>query len=366
MANGIVQIVQRLTPGGLEVLAIDLSNRLGGENVIFSLEMTAEEMVRRWSVLAPLADRIVGLRKGAGISPGLFFELVRRLKALKPRAVLTHHVGPMLYGCIAARVAGVPVIAHVEHDVWHYRRDPNDRRIARLIDRFVSPHVVAVSDNVAEAMRELMPRSSVRVIRNAVDTDRFMPADRTAARAALGLPPDVPVVGAAGRLEEVKGQDVLLRAMVRVIGHLPSAHLVLAGDGSKRAELEALAAELGLAGRVTFLGYRSDMETVFPAFDICVLPSRAEGLPLSVLEAQACGIPMVASDVGSVREGLAPGTSRLVPPGDPEALGAAIADLFAALKAHPPANGPRAFVTENFSWERMVAAYEGLLTPPAA
>lgn len=336
------------------MLAIDLSSRLGGDNAIFSLEMTAAEMAERWPLLATLPLNLVGFGKKAGIEPSLIFRLAKQLKAWAPYAVLTHHIGPMFYGGLAARLAGVPVIAHVEHDVWHYG-ERNDRRIARLMDVIVRPHVVAVSDTVADAMRTLMPRSQVSVIRNAVDTDRFAPADRAEARARLGLPRDGPIVGAAGRLEEVKGQDVLLRAMALV----PDARLVLAGDGTRREALNALATELGLAERVTFLGYRSDMEAIYPAFDLVVLPSRAEGLPLSVLEAQACDIPMVATDVGSVREGLSPGASRLVPPLDPAAMAAAITDLL----ANAPATGPRPFVTEHFSWERMVAAYRRLLTP---
>ncbi|GGF76074.1 glycosyl transferase [Azorhizobium oxalatiphilum] len=338
-------------------MAIDLSSRLGGDNAIFSLEMSEAEMAERWPWLATQPLNLVGFSKKSGIEPTLILRLAKQLKAWAPYAVLTHHIGPMFYGCIAARLAGVPVIAHVEHDVWHYG-ERNDRRIARLMDTFVHPHVVAVSDTVAEAMRKLMPSSQVSVIRNAVDTERFSPSDRTAARARLGLPQDARIVGAAGRLEDVKGQDVLLEAMAQV----PDALLVLAGDGSKRGALEAQAARLGLADRVIFLGYRSDMETVYPAFDLAVLPSRNEGLPLSVLEAQACDIPMVATDVGSVREGLAPGASRLVPSLDPAAMAAAITDLL----AHPPGTRPRAFVTEHFSWERMVTAYRRLLTPPVS
>ncbi len=354
MPDGIVQIVQRLTPGGLEVLAIDLSLRLGGENVIFSLELTEAEMTRRWPLLGTLPLRITGFGKPAGLHPGLILKLARELKAAAPRAVLTHHVGPMLYGGLAARLAGVPVIAHVEHDVWHYA-SRSDRWIARLVGLLARPQVVAVSEAVAAAMRKLMPWSRISVIRNAVDTARFAPAGKAEARSRLGLPLDRAIVGAAGRLEEVKGQDVLLRALAL----LPGVLLVLAGDGSQAEAFQALAVDLDIAERVMFLGYRSDMEVVYPAFDVVALPSRAEGLPLSVLEAQACDIPVVASDVGSVREGLAPGASRLVPAGDAPALASALADLL----AHPPAVGPRGFITEQFSWERMVAAYRRLLTP---
>lgn len=357
MPGGIVQIVQRLTPGGLEVLAIDLSRRLGGDNPIVSLELTAEAILAAWPDIPLPLDAMIGMGKAQGLTPGLIPKLARRLRALRPRAVLTHHVGPLLYGTLAARLAGVPVIAHVEHDVWHYD-DPRHRWIAGMVARLVRPRVVAVSQAVADEMATVMPGCPVTVIRNAVDTDRFRPQDRAEARRRFDLPVEARIVGVSGRLEHVKGQDVFLRAFAQV----PGAVAVLAGQGSHERMFRTLATELGIADRVIFLGYRADMEALYPAFDVVALPSRAEGLPLSVLEAQACGIPVVASDVGSVREGLCPDVSLAVPPEDPPALAAAL-----NLRLdHPPAGDPRAFVTGHFSWDRMVADYRRLLTPEAA
>lgn len=357
LPNGILQIVQRLRPGGIEVLALELSTRLAGQNAILSLEWTQPEIVANWPMLAGLPTLILGMEKKPGVRPGLLLPLLRRIRELAPRAVMTHHIGPLLYGGLAARLASVPIIVHVEHDVWHYA-NPNHRRLARLAGLLVSPHVVAVSETVARTMRELMPRAHVSVISNAVDTERFVPGDRAAARLRLGLPLDRPIIGAAGRLEEVKGQDVLLRAVAAI----PSALLVLAGDGSRSEPLQQLAVDLGMADRVVFLGYRADMDAIYPAFDVVALPSRNEGLPLSILEAQACDIPVVASDVGSVHEGICPQGSRLVPADDPAALGSALTAMLDA----PPAIKPRAFVLERFSWARTVAAYQRILAQPSA
>ncbi len=352
MPNGILQIVQRLRPGGIEVLALELSARLSGQNAILSLEWTDLQIAANWPMLAGLTTRVVGMAKKPGVRPGLLLTLLRRIRSFAPRAVMTHHIGPLVYGGLAARLAGVPIIVHVEHDVWHYAR-ANHRRLARLAAVLVRPQVVAVSQTVATAMRELMPGVHVSVIANAVDTDRFTPGDRIAARRRLGLPTDVPIIGVAGRLEEVKGQDVLLHA----VAALPQAVLVLAGDGTQAPELKQLAASLGMAERVIFLGYRSDMDTIYPAFDVVALPSRNEGLPLSILEAQACDIPVVASDVGSVHEAMCPDASRLVPAGDVAALRAALSEFL----TNPPSVKPRAFVLEHFSWAKTVAAYQRIL-----
>lgn len=349
-----MQIVQRLIPGGIEMLALELAERLPGTNTVLSLEWTYERIVGNWPAIADVPCLVEGLDKPAGLTPLFVRPLARRLKALKPRAVLTHHIGPLLYGGIAARLAGVPVVAHVEHDVWHYR-DPRRRLMARFAATLARPKVVAISRRVEATLREVMPGADIVLIPNAVDTERFVPASKGPARAALGLPQEARIIGAAGRLEQVKGQDVLIRALAQV----PNALLALVGDGSQRAALEALAAEMGVAERTVFLGHRSQMPAIYPAFDVLCLPSRNEGLPLSVLEAEACGIPVVATDVGSVREGICPATGAVVPPEDPAALAAA---LVAALDA-PAGVSPRDFVLAHYSWDHTLAAYRTLTDP---
>ncbi len=344
-----VQIVQRLSPGGIETLSLDLAARLPGVNPVLSLDWSTAEIRAHWPATSALP--VEGLEKPMGLQPAFVLRLARRLRALNPRAVVTHHIGPLLYGGIAARLAGVPVLAYVEHDVWHYEA-PRRRQLAGGLSRVLRPRVVAVSEGVAATVRQIMPTCQVRVIRNAVDTDRFRPADQGAARRMLGLPEGASIVGSAGRMEEVKGHDVLLNA----IAELPDVHLALVGHGSREESLKAQAQALGITSRVSFLGHRGDMPAVYPAFDVMCLPSRNEGLPLSVLEAQACGVPVVASRVGSVAEGVCPGTGGLVPPGQPSALAAG---LRAALAMPRPA-GLRAFVLDHFSWDRMVAAYEEL------
>ena len=353
-----VQIVQRLSPGGIETLALGLAARLPGSNPVLSLDWSTRDIQDRWPALRQASVPIEGLEKPAGVQPAFVLRLARRLRALAPRAVVTHHIGPLLYGGLAARLAGVPVVAYVEHDVWHYAA-ARDRRMARVLSALVRPKVVAVSRGVAVRVGEIMPGADIRIIRNAVDTDRFVPGDMARARAGLALPPgvpaDAPLVGAAGRLELVKGQDILIEAMAL----LPGVHLALVGHGSQADALRARSAALGLDDRVHFIGQRSDMEAVYPAFDLLCLPSRNEGLPLSMLEAQACNVPVVASDVGSVAEGLCPGTGALVPPEDP----AALAPALRACLARPGGPELRAFVLDSFSWTRMVNAYEDLMDP---
>jgi glycosyltransferase involved in cell wall biosynthesis len=130
-----------------------------------------------------------------------------------------------------------------------------------------------------------------------------------------------PVVGCAARLEDQKQLDVLVQAMVAI----PRARLVLVGDGSKRQDLEALATELGVADRVSFVGWVADARPWIAAFDVFALPSRNEAFPLTIVEAMLSGTPVVATSVGSISEAVHHGTTGfLVPSGDADALATVI------------------------------------------
>ena len=133
------------------------------------------------------------------------------------------------------------------------------------------------------------------------------------------------VFGNASALTREKGHDVLLRAVSFASGRCPNLGLVVAGDGPLRRSLERLSGKLGLQGKVVFLGFRRRIWEVLKALDAFVLPSRREGLGVSILEAMACGLPVIATDVGGISEAVSDGdTGILVPPDDPKAMGEAM------------------------------------------
>jgi glycosyltransferase involved in cell wall biosynthesis len=167
------------------------------------------------------------------------------------------------------------------------------------------------------------------VIPNAVDLERFRPAERSPARAALGILASDFVVGFAGRLQAVKNLPVLARAAAAAEREVPDLRLLIVGDGEERGKIEALIAELGLANRVSFLGMRRDLPAIYPAMDVFCLPSRAEGCSRVLLEAAACALPLVATPVGSAPElvGRAEEAGLLVPVDDAAALAGALVRL---------------------------------------
>jgi glycosyltransferase involved in cell wall biosynthesis len=350
----IVQVVQHLRPGGIEAMALELQRHAAtGLTVhVASLEGEHDTALAAWPRLGPLASRLHFLGKRPGIDMALAWRLRGLLRWLEADAVHTHHVGPLLYGGLAARLAGIRRLVHTEHDAWHLT-DPRRRRLQAGLVGLLRPCLVADAALVRDSAEAALPGRRYAVIGNGVDTHRFTPGDRDAARRVLGLPRDVRLVGCAARLESVKGHTHLLQAMTR----LPTdVHLALAGEGSLAAVLAEDARSLGLGARVHFLGNVEAMPDFYRALDLFCLPSLREGLPLAPLEAQACGVPCVLTDVGGNREALWSHDGTLVPAGDDATLARALAERL----DHAVSDDPRAFVVRQADVRTMTRAYEAL------
>ena len=349
MTYDTVQIVQRLAPGGIEVLATRLAASMPGNNAIVSLEGTEAGLKAAWPFLAGSGIEVHALDKQPGLKPAIATRLASLLRRLQPRCVVTHHIGPLIYGGAAARLAGLRNLVHVEHDVWHHR-DPGRDIQLQLARRVLRPTFAAISRHAADTLARNSGAKAVVLLPNGVDLGAYAPGDRAEARRRLGLPDDVRVIGSVGRLEAVKGHAALLYALAA----LPAdVHAAIIGDGSERSNLESLAERLGVRDRLLLAGHRDDVATLYPAFDVLCLPSRQEGLPFVVIEAQACDTPVVATDVGAVRDALCPETSRLVRPGDLPALVRALRDVIDQ-RSRP---SPRAFVARHFDWDATLRRY---------
>jgi teichuronic acid biosynthesis glycosyltransferase TuaC len=221
-------------------------------------------------------------------------------------------------------------------------------RVPRRLVRWAatqSAGVIAVSEALRERLIELgVPGGRVQVLRNGVDLALFAPQDRAAARRELGLDADGPVVLSVGWLIPRKGQDLAIRA----VAAMPEVTLLIVGEGAQAPALKRLAAQLGLSGRVRFLGSmpHERLAQVYSAADVLLLASSREGLPNVVLEALACGTPVVTSAVWGTAEVVAPQAGRLVKERTPEAIAGA---LRALLAAPPPRAAVRAHA-ERFAW----------------
>lgn len=195
-----------------------------------------------------------------------------------------------------------------------------------LLRRF--PRVIAVSSEIKQQLQQRRAAPDrITVLLNGIDPEAFRRHETRCrpTRTALGFADDEIVIGAVGRLERQKRFDVLLHALAALLPTRPALRLAIAGDGSLRDDLEALASQLGISGRCRWLGHRHDIGNLHHAFDLFVQSSEYEGTPNAVLEAMAMETPIIATDVGGTRELAAHGADALlVPARDSDALAVAI------------------------------------------
>ncbi len=356
----IVQVVQHLRPGGIETMALDLLQQLRqkAEVYIFSLEGDEQSAISDWPRLAQVRDQLRFFNKQPGLSFNMIGQLRQAMHEVNASAVHTHHIGPLLYGGSAARLEGL-IHVHTEHDAWHLNAIAN-RRLQSMLIRLIRPQLVADCEAVAFELLHHFPFSEPKVILNGIDTEHFVPAtpeQKLQRRKQLDLPADACLIGCAARLESVKGHEFLLKALSYSFTDLK---LVLAGSGSLRKHLEKQAERLGIGDRVIFLGHLDDTLPFYQAIDLFCLPSLNEGLPLSPLEAQACGVPVIVTDVGGCRSIVCPKSCELVKPGSAKQLNNAI------LRLHylPNQTSPRQFVLGTGNLRKTADAYFNLLVGP--
>lgn len=362
----VAHAVIRLDVGGLERIVLDLirTGRRAGQRVtVVCLEQPGTLAAEAEAAGAA----VVALDKPPGRPPETAARAAALLADLRPDVLHTHQAGPLWYLGPAAAAQGAAVL-HTEHiDNVGKETSPWRKLRTRVLWQRAARHAglfCCVSADIARSAGWLgtVPAAKLDVVLNGIDVDRYAAAaaDRAAARERAGVPAAARVVGSVGRLNEVKRQDLLLRAVARLGPAAADAWVLLVGDGPERGRLEALAGELGLAARTRFAGYQARPELFLPAMDVFALTSRLEGLPLALLEAWAAGLPAVATAVGGVPAVVADGQNGLlVPSGDEPAVAAAVGRLLAdrALAATLAAAG-QAVVRERYSLDRMAAEYE--------
>jgi glycosyltransferase involved in cell wall biosynthesis len=261
----------------------------------------------------------------------ILFKLARILKDNEIDVLHCHVHKPTVYGVMAARLAGTPVVLSHVHGLGrsrNYRRRLMNYLLSRKCSRIISVANGVKEDVLKNNWR--MPADKVVVLENSVDYERFagVSIDKTEARRMLGVSPDAFVFGTVGRLAPTKGLSFLIEAFSRTKEKIPSAQLVLLGTGKSRAELEQQASKTSCSNSIHFLGHRDNIEQLYRAMDVFVLSSIAEGMPRAILEAMAAGVPCIATQVGGIPEILpSRDVGRLVPAKDPVALAQAMIDL---------------------------------------
>lgn len=251
------------------------------------------------------------------------------IKNSKPALLHTHGHRSDFFGLMMAKLTGTPIVTTVHGWTSSTSRlrlyEPLHRWGLKYFDA-----VIAVSEEIRSRLVEAGVRPE-RVVtqNNAIDVGAF-PSDSTGLefRREVGIAPESRVIGTVGRLSLEKGLDYFLRAGAQIVAKDLSVKLLVVGEGPQRRELEILADSLGISSSVVFCGYRRDIDRIYPALDIFVLPSLTEGLPIALLEAMACRKPVIASSVGGIPSVIRNGrTGVLVEPKNIGQLTEAFRDL---------------------------------------
>jgi glycosyltransferase involved in cell wall biosynthesis len=325
----ILQLTTCLEPGGAEQMVLALARGLAP-----SCDLSVAYLTGEGTLAGSFSDcgvEVIPLRMEKRRPVGALFRLFRLMRRRRFDLVHTHLFHAGLLGRPLARLARVRRVIHTQHNTLHWESRSRLISLANRLSLRAADRVVAVGERVARMVETHggVPADRIRIIRNGVDTTRFQPeGGREGLSGFAEIPSDAPVVAMVAGFRRVKGHAVMLDAMVRIRGVFTEARLLLVGDGPRRASVEEAVAGRGLADQVVFTGVREDVHRLLPGCAVLVLPSWEEGVPVSALEAMACGLPVVATRVGGTPEVVEDGrTGLLVPPGDPRTLAAAIVRL---------------------------------------
>ena len=328
----VLHVTLYLAIGGLESVILELCPRL--DRALFDVEILClngydPEFIQR-VVDAGIPVHLI--KKRYRFDFGFFFRVARFIRS-KQVDVLHAHSGCYFYAALFTLLAGVKTFIYTAHGLPVLVRLQD--RIEDNLATLLADTIVPVSEEIKETLLQWTPfsRRKLQVIINGIDTERFRPQPELRHDpemiAKYGLASDFFWVGSVGRLEPEKNYSMLLRS-IACIGHRPGRkiRLALVGDGSQLQPLQELAATLGVEQQVVFLGKQLHVYEILPLFDVFVLSSLTEGTSISLLEAQACGVPAVVTDVGGngfiVRHGE---NGFLCPVNDAEAMASALCRL---------------------------------------
>ncbi len=359
----ILQITHDLAIGGLQKVVVNICRAIDRDKFDVSV-LCLRDIGAFAPELESLGIRVLYIpQKENGTDYFSFLKVARILKEEKFDVIHTHNTQPFIDGTIGAILAGVKTIIHTDHA----REFPDKRRymFAEWLMSKFAYKVVGVSEHTSSNLIKYEKISSKKVITipNGVDGSVYnVNVDKVKKKKEIGIEGNGPVIGLGVRLAKQKGINYLLQAMPEIINNYPNITLVIAGSGENENELKNEAVNLGIKENTIFAGPRLDMPELLKIFDLYILPSLWEGLPMVLIESMAAGCPVVATNVGGNYMAIEHGKNgSLIEPKNPALLSSEIIKLLQdnELRERYVRNGYETFKTK-FSVKIMTEKYQNL------
>ena len=357
----ILYLLETGGPGGAERMLLDLAANMGsGWQAVIGV------MKAGWLRAQALSAALPCVMVGDNGRPDreILKRLVETVEAEDIAVLHAHEFYMSMIGTVVSALTGIPLVVTI-HGKSYYP-DKRRRRVACRVMARRAAALMVVSNDLRRFFCKTIgtPLDRVRVIHNGIDLrGHSAPRHRNLELLeSVSIPRDAKIVGAVGNLYPVKGHLDLIRAAKTIVAQRPTTHVVIFGRGALHDDLVAQAEALGIRKHVHLLGYRDDVKEWLGALDVFTMPSRSEGMPLSLLEAMAAGAPPVVTRVGGMPEVVKDGENGfMVPPGDV----AALADRLAVLLDNPDlaarmGTAARSHIVDHFSVERMAGEYRAV------
>jgi glycosyltransferase involved in cell wall biosynthesis len=355
-ARRVLHIVLSLDPGGTERLVVALAERLGAATTA----ICCLDTVGTWGEqLRRSGFAVTALNRQRGFRPALGYRIGRLAREHRADVIHCHHYSPFVYAALSRLFYRMPRLIFTEHGRLADVPPSRKRRLANSVLARVPDAVFTVSEDLKQHLvREGFRARDVRVLHNGIDAGPMAgAAQRATARSLLGARDDTCLVVTVARLDPVKDLTTMVEAFARVHAVRPHARLAIIGDGPERGVLEGLITSHNLSRSVMLLGHRNDARQLLAGADIYVNSSTFEGISLTILEAMAASLPIVATRVGGNPE-IIEGAGVLVPARDAEALAKEVLALIdAAVRRTKLGAIARSRVQRDFSLDHMVQQY---------
>ncbi len=368
----ILHVINSFDPGGNERFVLQLLEHLNREK--FPQQVCIPDRGKDMTLfLKDVCDRlgikvdILKVRSNFDLT--IHFKLKKLMKAEKYDIVHTHLIFSQIWGRRAARAAGVPTIISSEQNPYPFKTRPPFSLIERRLSKYTKK-ILACSEKVKDHLIQNVGIDPEKVItvHNSVDTSSFFPMKESRQnqpelaklREELGFSEGDKVIGTVGHLTPQKGHEYLFRAGPKILESIPQARFLVVGKGYLKRKLENLARSLGISDEVVFAGLRQDIPLILNSLDLFVLPSLWEGFGIAIIEAMACAVPVIASNVGGIPEIVQHGENGiLIAPKNPDEIVSAVIRVLKNKElADRLAENGMETVKEKFEVEKMVRRVE--------